>query len=362
MRLSGLIPVVLLGTVAMATTMACNPRSPATEELRPRAAAGTETVGTLDVAHPSFSDLAPPYASIDVLAKGFTWAEGPVWIPDGEYLLFSDVPENTVYRWDSGGGLSEWLSPSGDTGYTTGGRDGANGLLLDANGRLVLCQHGDRRVARLGAPLDRPEPRFETVAAHYGTDRFNSPNDAVYHSSGDLYFTDPPYGLADPDSADLKYQGVYRLKPDGVVQLLTSELSRPNGIAFSPDETLLYVANSDPERALWMVYDVEVDGSISNGRVFFDAPALVPSLPGLPDGLKVDVNGNVFATGPGGVLVFSADAQHLGTIRLPMPAANCAFGDDGRSLYITADSHLLRVRLTTRGRIGLPGRATPRPG
>ncbi len=313
-----------------------------------------DSIGSMEAAHPAFFDLVPAYTTIEILAEGFNWAEGPLWQPSGEFLLFSDVPENVVYRWDSGEGLSRWLAPSGNTGYATGAREGANGLLLDSEGRLVLCQHGDRRVARLDTLPRRADPRFTTLADRYNGVRFNSPNDAVYHSSGDLYFTDPPYGLEHPDSSDLGYQGVYRLTPDGTVTLLTSELSRPNGIALSPDEKILYVANSDSERAVWMAYDLAPDGSISNGRVFFDATDWVGSRAGLPDGLKVDVNGNVFATGPGGVLVFSRDGDHLGTIRLPVPAANCAFGDDGRSLYITADMYLLRVRMTTRGRIGLP--------
>ena len=342
------IPIALL---LLSAASACSSESREPPRSDPQPIATPDTVGAFEALHESFFDLVPQYATVELLAEGFTWAEGPVWIPTGEYLLFSDVPENIVYRWDSGRGLEPFLSPSGNTGYATGAREGANGLLLDRDGRLVLCQHGDRRVARLEASLAQPEPRFATLADRYGSDRFNSPNDAAYHSSGDLYFTDPPYGLVDPDSADTAFQGVYRLTPNGEVHLLTSDLSRPNGIAFSPDEKTLYVANSDPQRAVWMAYDVESDGSISNGRIFFDASHLAKSLQGLPDGLKVDVNGNLFATGPGGVLVLSRDGEHLGTIRLPVPAANCAFGDDGRSLYITADMYLLRVRMNTRGRL-----------
>ncbi|MDH3584315.1 MAG: SMP-30/gluconolactonase/LRE family protein, partial [Phycisphaerae bacterium] len=229
---------------------------------------------------------------------------------------------------------------------------GANALLLDKAGRLVLCQHGDRRVARMDGPLSKPAPKFSTLADRYQDQRFNSPNDAVYHSGGALYFTDPPYGLEkrmkDP-AKEIPYQGVYRLAKDGQVTLLTKELSRPNGIAFSPDQKTLYVANSDPAWAIWMAYDVHTDGTIDNGRVFFDATSFVGDRKGLPDGMKLDRAGNLFATGPGGVLVLSPDGRHLGTIQTGQATANCAFGDDGRTLYMTAHSLLMRIRLTTQG-------------
>lgn len=193
-----------------------------------------------------------------------------------------------------------------------------------------------------------PEPAFSTIADRFEGKRFNSPNDVVQHSSGAFYFTDPPYGLAegpeDPNR-DMDFAGVFRVATDGAVSLLTSELSRPNGIALSPDERTLYVANSDPEKAIWMAYEVQPDGLVDNGRVFFDATPWVPDRQGLPDGLKADRNGNLFATGPGGVLVFSPEGAHLGTIRTTQATANCAIGDDGRTLYITADMYLLRIEL-----------------
>lgn len=307
------------------------------------------TIGDVERLDPALNTLIPEDAEIEMLAEGFDWAEGPLWVSAGGYLLFSDVPANRIYRWQEGEGRRLWLEPSGYTGEAPrGGEPGSNGLLLDPEGQLILCQHGDRRVARLAAPLAAPRPEFTTLADRFVGKRFNSPNDLAMHSSGALYFTDPPYGLTegpeDP-SRDLDFEGVFRIDPDGNVSLLTTELSRPNGIAFSPDEETLYVANSDPERAIWMAFDVLPDGSITDGRVFFDATAWVPERPGLPDGVKVDGNGNLFATGPGGVLVFSPDGDHLGTIRTTQPTANCAFGDDGRALYMTADSYLLRIRL-----------------
>ena len=307
------------------------------------------TIGDVERLDPRLDGLVPADAVIEILAEGFEWSEGPVWIDEGGYLLFSDVPRNRILRWREGEGAETWLEPSGYTAETPrGGEPGSNGLLLDAQNRLVLCQHGDRRVSRLEAPLAAPEPRFTTLADRYEGMRFSSPNDAVFSSDGSLYFTDPPYGLplgpGDP-SKETPFNGVYRLGTDGEVTLLSDELSRPNGIALAPDEKTLYVANSDPERAIWMAWDLAADGTVANGRVFFDATDWVPQRPGLPDGLKVYAAGNLWATGPGGVLVLAADGTHLGTLRTTQPTANCAFGEDGTTLFMTADNYLLRVRL-----------------
>jgi gluconolactonase len=303
---------------------------------------------------PALDRLVDPSAAIEILAEGYDWSEGPVWIKDGGFLLFSDVPQNVIHRWKEGEGARPYLKPSGYTGVEPrGGEMGSNGLVLDPRGRLVICQHGDRRVARLDAPLNAPQPRFTTLADRYQGARLNSPNDAVFRSNGDLYFTDPPYGLVkqfeDP-SREIPYQGVYRVSSTGEVVLLTREMTRPNGLAFSPDERRLYVAQSDPASAIWRVFDVRPDGTLGAGRVLFDATGLAKTRPGLPDGLKVDSDGNLFATGPGGVLVITPDGKHLGTILTGQATANCAFGDDGRTLYITADMYLMRVRLKTRGR------------
>ncbi|MDX2249694.1 MAG: SMP-30/gluconolactonase/LRE family protein [Bacteroidia bacterium] len=309
--------------------------------------------GKVERLDPTLDNLIATDAVIEILADSFDWCEGPLWLPDQQALVFSDIPPNTIFKWKEGEGKSVFVKPAGYTGNDPRlGEKGSNGLLLDPQGRLVLCQHGDRRMAVMTASLDDPRPEYETLADNYDGKRLNSPNDAAYHSSGALYFTDPPYGLENGMEDSLKeipFQGVYRRAPDGTVSLLTDELSRPNGIAFSPDEKTLYVANSDPERAIWMAYDVQEDGSIANGRLFYDATPMVPTAKGLPDGLKVDKSGNIFATGPGGVLVFSPDGKHLGTVMTGQATSNCAFGDDGSSLYMTADMFLMRIKLKTRG-------------
>ncbi|MEX0701722.1 MAG: SMP-30/gluconolactonase/LRE family protein [Planctomycetales bacterium] len=313
-----------------------------------RPGAAQETLGRV-VRHDQRLDrLVPADAKLEVVAKGFTWSEGPVWVKDGGYLLFSDIPRNSVFRWKDGEGVSLFLKPSGYTGHVYYGLEpGSNGLLLDPHGRLVSCEHGDRRVSVLTENGGK-----RTLVDSYEGKRLNSPNDAVYKSNGDLYFTDPPYGLPDrwdDPRRELDFCGVYRLAKEGELTLLTREMTRPNGIAFSPDEKVLYVAQSDPEAAIWKAFPVAEDGTLGPGRVFQDATDQVGKLPGLPDGLKADRDGNLFATGPGGCLVISPDGALLGRIDTGEKTANCGWGDDGSVLYITADSYLLRLKTTTRG-------------
>lgn len=314
------------------------------------------TIGSIESLDPAFDALVPADAVLEILAEGHEWTEGPVWVSSLGMLLYSDIPRNAVYRWAPGDSAAIWLQPAGFTGEALRGTEpGSNGLALDGDGRLVLCQHGDRRIARLSSPWESPAPIFETIAGTYDGKRFNSPNDLAITSQGDIYFTDPPYGLVnqgvDDPEKELDFQGVYRVTPDGTVTLLTAELSRPNGIAFSPDERRLYVGNSDPERPIIMAYDLAEDGTLAEGSVLFDATSIGG---GGFDGMKVDVQGNLFATGPGGVLVIAPDGRHLGTLRTTQATANVAFGDDGSTLYITADMYLLRVRLSTVG-MGVAG-------
>jgi gluconolactonase len=306
------------------------------------------TIGKIHRLDPRLDQLIDPEARLEVIASGFEWSEGPIWIRDGGYLLFSDIPNNVVMRWKEDEGLSVFLKPAGFTGVGDYGREpGSNGLTLDAQGRLVSCEHGDRRVSR----LERGGGK-RTLADSFEGKRFNSPNDLVYKSNGDLYFTDPPYGLPqnwDDPRRELDFCGVYRLAADGRLTLLTKELTRPNGLAFSPDEKILYVAQSDPKRAIWMAYPVQADGSLGAGKVFYDATPMVGQMPGLPDGLKVDRAGNVFATGPGGVHIFAPDGKPLGRIETGEATANCAWGGDGSTLYLAADMYVCRIRTKTKG-------------
>jgi gluconolactonase len=312
------------------------------------------TMGIIERLDPALDKLVPKDAEMEIIGEGFQWSEGPVWIRHGNFLLFSDVLTNTVHRWDAKSGCTKYLSPSGYTGRAPRGAEmGSNGLNVDLQGRLLLCQHGDRRVARLDAPWENPQPRFVTLADRYDGKRFNSPNDLVVHSSGAIYFTDPPYGLEqqmDDPAKELPFQGIYRIGTDGKVTLLNKEMERPNGIGFSPDEKTLYVANSHGPRLVWMAFPVDQDGTLGHGRVFFDGMPLARKWNrGSADGMAIDENGNVWATAPGGVAVLSPEGKHLGSLITTQRTANCKFGENGSTLFIAADDYLLRIRLTTKG-------------
>ena len=288
-------------------------------------------------------------AKLEVLAEGFSWSEGPIAEPDSGDILFSDVPENKVYRWNEAQGLTVYLQPSGYTGlYPQNNRQqGANGLIFNHDKQLVLAQHGDRRLALLAGVKDSV-PQYQTLVTAFNGKVLNSPNDLVQHSSGAYYFTDPPYGLAGGDSSaekQLSVNGVYRLDGAGKLTLLIDNLTRPNGLAFSPDEQWLYVANSDKNAAQWWRYAVNNDGSLAKGELFFDATAQAQQQNGLPDGLKVLPSGIILATGPGGIWALSPQGEHLGTIQTGVSAANVALSSDNRWLYITATNYLLRIAL-----------------
>jgi gluconolactonase len=312
-----------------------------------------KTIGTIERKDPRFDKLIAKDAVLEQLADGFAWTEGPVWIKDGGFLLFSDIPNNRVVKWQEGKGTSDFLKPSGYDGTRTDLREpGSNGLLVDAEGRLILMQHGNRRVAR----LEKDGKTFTSLADKYNGKPLNSPNDGTFAANGDLYFTDPPYGLMVKDKdgfpgQDLDFQGIYRLTKDGKLSLLTKEMTKPNGIALSPDDKTLYVANSDPAQAVWMKFDVKSDGTLGQGKVFADSTDLAKAgKPGLPDGMKVDKDGNIFATGPDGVFVFAPDGTQLGKIVTGLKTANCGWGNDGSVLYVTCDHAIARIKTTTKGK------------
>lgn len=339
---------VLLMTIAL--TAACGssePAAPINEESQ-SPSPGTE-VGEILRVDPRLDALIPAEAKIEKLADGFVFIEGPVWDRNESRLLFSDVRGNTIYQWTETDGASPFIDPVFE-GDRTGRRSvSSNGLTLDGEGRLIICEHGNRRISRLEADGSR-----SIVVDTYQGSQLNSPNDAVYASDGSLYFTDPPYGLEgleDSPMRELDFNGVYRLRPDGELELLVRDQSRPNGIALSPDEQTLYVANSDAANMSWMAYDLDTSGA-SNARVFYDAND--QTAPGAADGMKVDTAGNIFATGPGGVWVFDPDGSHLGTIMPGEVAANVGWGEDGRTLYMTGSTSLYRIRLETQGIIPGP--------
>jgi gluconolactonase len=296
-----------------------------------------------------FDALIPPSTAIEKIADDLMWSEGPLWDAKTESLLFSDIPRNVVMQWNARRGVSVFLKQSGYTGAApfTGREPGSNGLTFDPQGRLTLCQHGDRRIAYRDS-----YGQMIAVAVGYNGKRLNSPNDLVYDDKGALYFTDPPFGLpgtfTDPNK-DLAFNAVFRVDTEGKITPVATELEAPNGLAFSPNYKTLYVANATAKEPIWKAYTVKRDGSLDKGRIFAEASAYVKKGDGVPDGLKVDVHGNVFATGPGGVHVFAPDGTRLGRIITDVPTANVAFGEDGSTLFITANHRVLRMRTKTRG-------------
>lgn len=318
-----------------------------------------KTIGMIERFDPALDKIIFKDAKAEIIAEGFEWSEGPLWIEKHNMLLFSDVPMNTVYKWTEEKGKEVYLKPSGYTDATASEckEPGSNGLTLDNEGNLVLCQHGDRKVSRMDAPLDKPEAKYISLADKFNGKRFSSPNDLVFNSKGELFFTDPPYGLKTQDDSDPKkeipFNGVYKVKKDGTVILLTDSITRPNGIAFFPGEKRLLVANSDLDKPNWYVYDVSGDSLINarpdepfgRGNIFYSTAGYDKSWNGLPDGFKIDKNGNVFATGPGGVYIFNSEGKKLGLLRLENATSNCALSPDEKTLYITNDMYLLRIKL-----------------
>lgn len=338
--------LLLISTTAMSCLVGCSTAPPVQS---PAVSPETPGVGTIVRLDPALDALVPKEAKIEKLAGGFKFTEGPLWRPEGA-LWFSDVVGNVVRQWTPDGKVTEILRPGGYDGNSLpeGGFIGPNGMVADKDGAVLLCQHGNRRIVRIAR--DRT---ITVLVDKFQGKKFNSPNDLVYRSDGSLYFTDPPYGLPKQDqdpAKELKFNGVFRLA-GGKLSVAVKDLARPNGIAFSPDGKTLYVDNSEEKRKVWMAYDLAPDGSASNGRVFADLTA--ETADGLPDGMKLDEKGNIYSAGPGGIWVFSPDGKRLGTIKPPETPANCNWGDDGKTLYITAQTGLYRIKLAVAGQKAL---------
>ncbi len=338
--------IVLLVTYMLAGCNASGPNNEPAAKMEPASPPGFGSIVRLD---PEMDALVPTSAKIEKLAGGFGFTEGPLWFPEG-YLWFSDVTGNVVRQWGPEGKITEILRPSGGENKEApaGSFIGSNGMIHGKDGVVLLCQHSNRQIAQIGR--DR---KVATFLDKFEGKRFNSPNDLVYKSDGSLYFTDPPYGLLKQDDdpkKELRFNGVFRYA-DGKLTAVIKDLTRPNGIAFSPDEKTLYISNSDEKHRVWMAYDVKPDGSVANGRVFADVTAEKET--SNPDGMKLDTNGNIYAAGPAGIWVFSPSGKHLGTIKPGENPANCNWGDDGKSLYITAETGLYRIKLAASGQKAL---------
>jgi gluconolactonase len=315
------------------------------------ASAQKPKIGKVISLDPVLQTLIDPNEQLEILGEGFEWSEGPIWVKDGNYLLFSDVPMNVIYKWKEGEKITEFLRPSGYTGLMPYSNEpGSNGLTLSNDGKnLIACEHGDRRITQM--PLAGKGGKF-TLADTWEGKRFNSPNDIVQAKSGQIYFTDPPYGLpdyVDDPSREINLFGVYRISNSHKVTLEIKDLTRPNGVALSPDHKILYVAQSDT-LAIIMAYPINPDGSLGKGKLLFDASYLMQQgLKGYPDGLKVDEKGNIFSSGPGGVLIINPKGKLLGRIETGAATANLAWGEDGKTLFITADMYLLKIKTKTKG-------------
>ena len=330
----------------------CSSNDNTTTTTQNESAKKDSALGTIEFYDASASSIIDSNATIEEIGKGYNWSEGPLWIADKKMLLFSDVPENKIFQWKDGDTARLYLTPSGYTDTAARkGEIGSNGLTLDRNGKLLICQHGQRRIARLNTSLDSPKADFTVLSATYNGKRFNSPNDVITDTKNNIYFTDPIYGLPERENdptKELNFEGVYKITTDGKTTLLIDSIPRPNGIALSLDEKILYVASSDDKKPRWYAYHLDEKGNIKDGGILLDAVPIKEkaSFKSSPDGMKIDKNGNIFGTGPDGINIISPQGKRLALIKIfNRPTSNCAFNETKDVLYITADDLVLKVRL-----------------
>ena len=340
-----LLPLLLLFMIAFAS---CNDTRTPTE----KSPITSDSIGKIEIYDHAAISIIDSNAVIQVIGRNFNWSEGPVWLADQQALIFSDVPENKIFQWKAGDTTKLYLTPSGYTDTVPrAGENGSNGMALDKQGRLLLCQSGNRQVVRLNAPLDAPKPVFIVLSTGYNGKKFNSPNDLIADSKNNIYFTDPIYGLPagenDP-TRELNFEGIYKINAAGKTTLLIDSISRPNGIALSPDEKILYIASSDDMHPRWYAYQLDTNGNIKTGGILLDATAMKnnATIPQGADGFKIDKAGNIFSAGPDGINIISPAGKRLALIKVyNRPTSNCAFNEAKEVLYITADDLILKVQM-----------------
>lgn len=338
--------------IIVVALFACSCNSQSTNSVENKNNGVKSTIGKIEIYNSNALQSIDSNATIEVISKGFKWSEGPLWIANKNILLFSDVPENKIYQWQPGDTASIYLKNSGYTGREPRkGETGSNGLTLDNDGRLLLCQSGNRKVVRMNATLDYPKADYMVLAAKYKGKKLNSPNDLICDSKSNIYFTDPTYGLPNGDAdteRELNFEGVYKINPDGKLTLLIDSIPKPNGIALSQDEKILYIASSDNTRPRWYAYNLDEQGNLKDGHMLLDAAPLKEkaTVKQGPDGFKIDKHGNLFAAGPDGINIISPQGKLLGLIKVyDRKTSNCSFDKAREILYVTAGDEVLKVVL-----------------
>lgn len=338
----------LAAALGLTFLYACNQNTSKTDNRKDSASVSSENELFLQVEflNEQGKEKLEDSISATLLGEGFKWTEGPLWIEEKEMLLFSDIPNNKVFKWTEKEGMTEYLHPAGLTTDASEGREpGSNGLIYNSKGQLVLCQHGDHAISTLDADVDAPEARFVVLADHYEGKRLNSPNDVIEDSEGQYYFTDPDYGVASKEDKELSFNGVFKIHTSGDLKLLIDSISNPNGLALSPDEKYLFIANSNHEAPYLYKYLMDDEGDPTQGEVFFDFTPFLDKGAGGLDGFKIDKQGYIYTSGPGGIWLISPEGEALARILLENRTSNCWLSEDESSLYVTNTDKVFKLTL-----------------